>query len=111
MTKKLVLALIVLVCVALPGCRRKKYENPIANDSSQPDKTLFDRAVNDLQGFGVVARPVKFTHPHAAKADRRNLGTVPAKPSRRYTHVTFQLIEGVGCSRRIVSRPSSFALC
>ncbi len=49
MKKKLVLALIVLVCVALPGCRRKKYENPIANDSSQPDKTLFDRAVNDIE--------------------------------------------------------------
>ena len=43
---------VVALCVALlAGCglRRKKYETPIATDSKQPDKTLFDRAVNDIE--------------------------------------------------------------
>ncbi len=44
------LALAVAVA-ALSGCgiRRKKYETPIATDSKQPDKTLFDKAVNDIE--------------------------------------------------------------
>jgi len=35
----------------LSGCgfRRKKYENPITNDTSQPDKKLFDNAIVDLE--------------------------------------------------------------
>src|ERR1022692_242910 len=49
MKKNLLLILIVVVCVAFPACKRKKYENPIANDSSQPDKSLFDRAVGDME--------------------------------------------------------------
>ncbi len=42
---------LLLVVVLLGGCglRRKKYETPIATDSKQPDKTLFDRAVNDIE--------------------------------------------------------------
>ncbi len=40
----------LLVCVlALPGCRHKKYENPITKDTQQPDKVLFDKAVNDIE--------------------------------------------------------------
>jgi outer membrane protein assembly factor BamD len=31
------------------GLRRKKYENPIAKDTQQPDKVLFDAAINDLE--------------------------------------------------------------
>jgi outer membrane protein assembly factor BamD len=31
------------------GIRRKKYDNPIAKDTQQPDKVLFDAAVNDLE--------------------------------------------------------------
>ncbi|MCX6622366.1 MAG: outer membrane protein assembly factor BamD [Acidobacteria bacterium] len=31
------------------GCRHKKYENPIAKDTLQPDKVLFDKAVNDIE--------------------------------------------------------------
>jgi outer membrane protein assembly factor BamD len=44
--------LVVLLAIAvLSGCgiRRKKYETPIATDSKQPDKTLFDKAVNDIE--------------------------------------------------------------
>ncbi|MDX2180426.1 MAG: outer membrane protein assembly factor BamD [Bryobacteraceae bacterium] len=42
----------VLVCLALlfaAGCRRKKYENPISKDTEQPDKVLYDKAVNDIE--------------------------------------------------------------
>lgn len=39
------------------GFPRKKYENPIAKDTLQPDKVLFDRAVNDIEhGRFEVAR-------------------------------------------------------
>ena len=31
------------------GFRRKKYENPIAKDSQQPDKILFDKAIKDIE--------------------------------------------------------------
>src|SRR5437763_8424364 len=45
--------LIVLAALAglLSSCgiRRKKYENPISKDTQQPDKVLFDKAVNDIE--------------------------------------------------------------
>ncbi len=45
-----ILALLLsLALLAGCGIRRKKYETPIATDSKQPDKTLFDRAVNDIE--------------------------------------------------------------
>src|SRR5208337_1373000 len=31
------------------GFRRKKYDNPITKDTKQPDKVLFDKAVNDIE--------------------------------------------------------------
>src|SRR6201993_5026665 len=31
------------------GIRRKKYENPISKDTQQPDKVLFDKAINDIE--------------------------------------------------------------
>ena len=31
------------------GFRRKKYENPISKDTQQPDKVLFDKAINDIE--------------------------------------------------------------
>jgi outer membrane protein assembly factor BamD len=31
------------------GFRRKKYENPITKDTQQPDKALFDKAINDVE--------------------------------------------------------------
>ncbi|MEZ5351477.1 MAG: outer membrane protein assembly factor BamD [Bryobacteraceae bacterium] len=48
-----------LVAILLGGCgfRRKKYENPIAKDTEQPDKVLFDKAVADIEkGRYEVAR-------------------------------------------------------
>jgi outer membrane protein assembly factor BamD len=39
------------------GLRRKKYENPITKDTQQPDKVLYDKAVNDIEhGRYEVAR-------------------------------------------------------
>lgn len=39
------------------GCIHKKYENPITKDTSQPDKVLFDKAINDVEhGRYEVAR-------------------------------------------------------
>jgi outer membrane protein assembly factor BamD len=35
--------------VVAPACRKKVYINPIAKDTQQPDKVLFDTAVNDIQ--------------------------------------------------------------
>ncbi len=41
------------------GFRRKKYENPIAQDTAQPDKALFDKAIKDIEkGRYEVARLV-----------------------------------------------------
>ena len=34
---------------ALWGFKRKKYENPIKKDTEQPDKTLFDKSVHDIE--------------------------------------------------------------
>jgi outer membrane protein assembly factor BamD len=31
------------------GFRRHKYENPITKDTQQPDKVLFDKAINDVE--------------------------------------------------------------
>jgi outer membrane protein assembly factor BamD len=44
------IALLVVMGLALTfGCRRRKYENPITKDTLQPDKVLFDKAVNDIE--------------------------------------------------------------
>ena len=44
-------AVAAVMCVLAlgPGCRKKKYENPITKDTQQPDKVLFDRAVDDIE--------------------------------------------------------------
>jgi outer membrane protein assembly factor BamD len=49
----------LLVCaLGSSACgRRKKYENPITKDTQQPDKVLFDKAINDIEkGRFEVAR-------------------------------------------------------
>ena len=44
-------AAVLAVAVLLGGCgiRRKKYANPITKDTQQPDKVLFDKAINDIE--------------------------------------------------------------
>jgi outer membrane protein assembly factor BamD len=43
------LFLAVGVVALLSSCGRKKYDNIIASDTQQPDKVLFDRAINDIE--------------------------------------------------------------
>src|SRR5437764_7745693 len=44
-------AVVTALVVVLGGCglRRHKYDNPISKDTQQPDKVLFDKAVNDIE--------------------------------------------------------------
>lgn len=45
-------AVTIFLCLAIlvsSGCRRKKYENPITKDTEQPDKVLYDQAINDIE--------------------------------------------------------------
>ena len=42
--------ILALSALMLTGCfGRKKYENPISQDTTQPDKVLFDKAIRDLE--------------------------------------------------------------
>ena len=60
MSKRILhIAALVAVLGLLSSCgfRRAKYENPIAKDSEQPDKVLFDKAIKDMEkGRYEVAR-------------------------------------------------------
>ncbi len=51
MQKRLLLFLpVLLLLIALAGCHKSKVSNPIANvDSKQPDKVLFDRAMEAMK--------------------------------------------------------------
>jgi outer membrane protein assembly factor BamD len=42
-------AVLAIVTILSTSCRRKIYENPITKDTQQPDKVLFDKAVNDME--------------------------------------------------------------
>lgn len=57
LTNKIVAVVFVAVLCASCGFRRKKYEDPITKNTQQPDKVLFDKAVNDIEhGRYEVAR-------------------------------------------------------
>jgi outer membrane protein assembly factor BamD len=44
------MVILALVAISLTGCfRRKKYENPITQETAQPDKVLFDKAIADME--------------------------------------------------------------
>ena len=43
------IAAALVAVLALSACRRHRYENPIAKDTQQPDKILFDKAINDIE--------------------------------------------------------------
>ncbi|HMD71336.1 MAG TPA: outer membrane protein assembly factor BamD [Bryobacteraceae bacterium] len=43
-----VFSVVALLFVA-SACRRHKYENPIAKDTQQPDKVLFDTSIDDIE--------------------------------------------------------------
>jgi outer membrane protein assembly factor BamD len=55
--RQVTVALLVCVLATSACARRKKYENPINKDTQQPDKVLFDKAINDIEkGRFEVAR-------------------------------------------------------
>ncbi|HEX5226065.1 MAG TPA: outer membrane protein assembly factor BamD, partial [Bryobacteraceae bacterium] len=45
------LPIVILAAAVASSCsfRAKKYDDPITKDTKQPDKVLFDRAVNDIE--------------------------------------------------------------
>ena len=51
--RRTIFALIAVTAVAgmfsSCGLRRHKYDNPIAKNTQQPDKVLFDKAINDIE--------------------------------------------------------------
>jgi outer membrane protein assembly factor BamD len=47
----------IVLALAVTGCGRKRYDNPITKDTLQPDKVLFDKAIADMErGRYEVAR-------------------------------------------------------
>src|SRR5256885_2860114 len=44
-------AAVSVAAVLMGGCglKRHKYDNPITKDTQQPDKVLFDKAINDIE--------------------------------------------------------------
>ncbi len=53
------LAIFIAITALLSSCgfKRHKYDNPISKDTKQPDKVLYDRAINDIEhGRYEVAR-------------------------------------------------------
>src|SRR5205807_7822373 len=42
---------LLAAAVFISGCslKRHKYDNPITKDTQQPDKVLFDKAINDIE--------------------------------------------------------------
>src|SRR5579864_4762153 len=49
MAKYFLVVILMAGLVTSCGFKRKKYENPITKDTKQPDKVLYDRAVNDIE--------------------------------------------------------------
>lgn len=47
--RQLITSLLVLGLLTSCGLRRRKYENPITKTTEQPDKVLFDKAINDIE--------------------------------------------------------------
>src|SRR5947208_13240105 len=58
MLRKLVASVLLAAALLLAGCHHSKVQNPIANiDSKQPDKVLYDRAMDAMKhGKYTVAR-------------------------------------------------------
>ena len=49
MARYILAVLLMLGLTTSCGFRRKKYDDPITKDTKQPDKVLFDRAINDIE--------------------------------------------------------------
>src|ERR1041385_2137610 len=49
MARYILTAVFIAGVLSSCGFRRKKYDNPITKDTKQPDKVLYDRAINDIE--------------------------------------------------------------
>jgi len=49
MARYILLALMIGGLLTSCSFKRKKYDNPISKDTKQPDKVLYDRAINDIE--------------------------------------------------------------
>ena len=49
MTRYLIVLIAAVGLLSSCGFRRHKYDNPITKNTSQPDKVLFDKAINDIE--------------------------------------------------------------
>ncbi|MDP8981869.1 MAG: outer membrane protein assembly factor BamD [Acidobacteriota bacterium] len=49
MTRYLMVLIAAVGLLSSCGFRRHKYDNPITKNTSQPDKVLFDKAINDIE--------------------------------------------------------------
>src|SRR5258708_33980183 len=49
MTRFLIVLIAAVGLLSSCGFRRHKYDNPITKNTSQPDKVLFDKAINDIE--------------------------------------------------------------
>src|SRR6201987_47878 len=47
--RSLIVVAAVLSLLSTSCFRKKKYNNPITKDTQQPDKVLFDKAINDIE--------------------------------------------------------------
>lgn len=47
--RQVIVLAVVMGLLSSCGLRRKKYENPISKNTQQPDKVLFDKAINDIE--------------------------------------------------------------
>src|SRR6266851_685169 len=57
MSRQILIVTLMAGLLASCGFHRKKYDNPITKDTKQPDKVLFDKAINDVErGRYEVAR-------------------------------------------------------
>src|SRR5713226_7193579 len=49
MSRQILIVTLMAGLLASCGFHRKKYDNPITKDTKQPDKVLFDKAINDIE--------------------------------------------------------------
>ena len=49
MARYILVAILLAGLLSSCGFKRKKYDNPITKDTKQPDKVLYDRAINDIE--------------------------------------------------------------
>ena len=55
-TRHFLVAIMLAGLLTSCGFKRKKYDDPITKDTKQPDKVLFDRAIDDIEHRSIPLR-------------------------------------------------------